>query len=312
MKNDTIKLNDIIDFLEPIKYNDYFNIQFYYMIQECLHESAFSLFFMYKNNNIINNTNIYISFNRKFLYCDKYTKEEKINIILKTIIDSLTKRIKKSIYKKLKVNENIKYNLDNSYIIKSVFINNYFNMPIHKYEDKISISNISINYLELINVNDLVFLPFFNDVNNLTHFYNMLFYDYNNIINNFKVIEKEKYNRNDYLLFMCLAIVMKKNETEFSDFYFNILDKYLEYILKHYKISIPLIIMNDLSRINVKYIRKILNSLSFNQIFILVNNGYIKDISWIRYIDKNIKIKLLSNCNLSFQDKIKLTNYMKG
>lgn len=312
MKNDTIKLNDIIDFLEPIKYNDYFNIQFYYMIQECLHESAFSLFFMYKNNNIINNTNIYISFNGKFLYCDKYTKEEKINIILKTIIDSLTKRIKKSIYKKLKVNENIKYNLDNSYIIKSVFINNYFNMPIHKYEDKISISNISINYLELINVNDLVFLPFFNDVNNLTHFYNMLFYDYNNIINNFKVIEKEKYNRNDYLLFMCLAIVMKENEMEFSDFYFNILDKYLEYILKHYKISIPLIIMNDLSRINVKYIRKILNSLSFNQIFILVNNGYIKDISWIRYIDKNIKIKLLSNCNLSFQDKIKLTNYMKG
>lgn len=312
MKNDTIKLNDIIDFLEPIKYNDYFNIQFYYMIQECLHESAFSLFFMYKNNNIINNTNIYISFNGKFLYCDKYTKEEKINIILKTIIDSLAKRIKKSIYKKLKVNENIKYNLDNSYIIKSVFINNYFNMPIHKYEDKISISNISINYLELINVNDLVFLPFFNDVNNLTHFYNMLFYDYNNIINNFKVIEKEKYNRNDYLLFMCLAIVMKENEAEFSDFYFNALDKYLEYILKHYKISIPLIIMNDLSRINIKYIRKILNSLSFNQIFILVNNGYIKDISWIRYIDKNIKIKLLSNCNLSFQDKIKLTNYMKG
>lgn len=284
----------LIKHVEKIKYNSVFNLHFYYLVKNNI----------YRSNDITSNIlilkydKLYISINNDFVEDIDYTDMEKVHILLKNIVNLLTNDeiVRTNLYNILEIKD-----IDCKY--KFSYFNFYSGYKIILFKNNQYYINFyqKIDLFEYINVNNLS-LNVFKYIDNLRIFSNITSFD--------NVIEKENYNKNDYLLFSKLYKFMESHNMEYA--YKNILEKYLSYILKNCKLDIKTYINMNIYEINDFEIKeKIIKSLSNKQLSLLMDKKNINNIELLKNCNDNIKKKFLLRDDISFQDKIKLTSYLK-
>ena len=298
LKNETIK------YLEKIRYNNCFCLQFYFLVKNydwhyCEENTNKYQLYVYKFKIFICND---------FLNDNKYTKKEKIDIILENLLIGLVNEVNIYNLNKININNSIFYkHATNNYISIIDFFDEIYTKQPYNFEKfsfrKQILSNIYTNIFEYINVNNILELPdnifdLFNDtlLNTIT-------------INNFKVIEKDIYNQNDYVLLAHLLYYLNNDKWN-NKVYKDIVNKYFNYILKNCRINESNFVLMTMMGINEIYLIKLINTLDKEDIINLIDNNYIKNICWLKDIDKKIKKDLLSKDNISFEDKIKLTSFL--
>ena len=290
----------LIEYTKNLKYNSYFNLQFCQLMgnididENDMFDDDINIFIsrgFYFNHSI--NVEIgknyleYINLNNYKLICKQ---------ILKHIIDKITDKDENL--------KNIAYNLLN---INNILNNKNICVSFSYYEDYVKYKNnvlyMECNidfFLDLINLNDIKEWMFINKENGIYNSINNCNFKY------FKVKEKENYTINDFKFFMLLNDILNVSFNNRNSMT-KVLNEYLKYILKHYKIHISS--LKEIRELNPKFIIKILRSLNENQIVRLINNEYLTDLEYLKYLNKDILKKVLCKINIPFKDRIELTNY---
>lgn len=308
---DYLQLNklkeEIIKYLYNIKYDNCFCLQLFHIFKT----SKF-IFCTYKNTIIFGKTPIFeleVLINENFIKDKNYTLEEKVMIILNSFIKNL---IDKHLLEKF--NELKLVNIKNNYIINYEYSNRYDIQCIYSVEqnkhmffiENFYIEN-SLSYIQYINVNNIIMLP--------TTFFGFRRFDPQKLkyIKDFKVIKKDIYTTNDFEIFCLLNFCCCKNNS-ISKFE-NILSQYLKLILNNIKLDSDCVIMfynyyeYFLKESYIKDISKKFNKQAIVD-FLNETRNMDNDMSKFKYINNNIKKEILLRDDISFQDKIKLSNYM--